>query len=556
MNSFVKNFLATLILSLGLFAFLGNGNVSEAQNTGCQIESASFRPSGIINNYAESNPPNVYLDVRTLGCDGSSDLLKFKLYTIDIQDDVLAEMPIYQTNYFWVNSTVTSSPFASPTIWSNNPEFSIPIKLGEDGPLGNCLPAGGLNLQTEEPPQSFTLGSVNNIFSGLNFYTTGTTNVQDCFLYFKIYKYVGGSPASEQLIYSVGSPANPQLIYHCDGDCNQDFIIPSNICFIADSSLNTNSGLVPYMGNCEVDGSTINVTTINGGSSSGGVMGSIGEYSTTPLAPLPGFTGNPNLGQWLESLFTMLIVIAGILALIMIIVGGITYVTSESFGEKGKGKGYIMNAIAGLVLALGAWVILNTINPNLAEDLNIKIPTVTLDGPTKEWAGGNAAPGTNIAPTALLNGQPIIMGMLWPDDSQQRGQLSAVGISVVSSGNSNCTPTAGTPNCTSVYFDGPASGIIQEIINFKSTCGNCDIVITGGSEAWLHETHGPNKRIVDIRATPSLNTYLNGLPGGPSPSANFPSGQTINIEGVGRFYAEPSGSTGNTTAKHWHVTIY
>jgi cell wall-associated NlpC family hydrolase len=37
-----------------------------------------------------------------------------------------------------------------------------------------------------------------------------------------------------------------------------------------------------------------------------------------------------------------------------------------------------MNAIAGLVLALGAWVILNTINPNLAEDLNIKIPTVSL----------------------------------------------------------------------------------------------------------------------------------------------------------------------------------
>lgn len=553
MNSFVKNFLATFILSLGLFAFWGNGNVSEAQNTGCQIESAGFRPSGIINNYVDSTPTVVFIDIRTNGC-VISDLLKLNLYSIDINGSSIDEQ-LLQTNLFVVSPTAATSPYSSDVLISSQEEFSIPISLGDEGNMGRCYSNGGHDGSLSSDSPQFQSSLLNQMFgSGLNF------NPPDCFIYLKIYKNTGSSTPF-QLMYELGSGDSPMLIYQCaDQDCgmleNELFVIPSNACFSPNDPDNTNNGLVPYMGTCTLNQSTVNVTTINGGSSSGGVMGSIGEYSTTPLAPLPGFTGNPNLGQWLESLFTMLIVIAGILALIMIIVGGITYVTSESFGEKGKGKGYIMNAIAGLVLALGAWVILNTINPNLAEDLNIKIPTVTLDGPTKEWAGGNAAPGTNIAPTALLNGQPIIMGMPWPDDSQQRGQLSAVGISVVSSGNSNCTPTAGTPNCTSVYFDGPASGIIQEIINFKSTCGNCDIVITGGSEAWLHETHGPNKRIVDIRATPSLNTYLNGLPGGPSPSANFPSGQTINIEGVGRFYAEPSGSTGNTTAKHWHVTIY
>jgi len=80
------------------------------------------------------------------------------------------------------------------------------------------------------------------------------------------------------------------------------------------------------------------------------------------------------LGGWLKSLFTILIAIAGILALIMIIVGGVTYMTSDAFGKKQDGKNYIINAIAGLILALGAWVILNTINPDLAQDLNIEIP--------------------------------------------------------------------------------------------------------------------------------------------------------------------------------------
>jgi cell wall-associated NlpC family hydrolase len=205
-------------------------------------------------------------------------------------------------------------------------------------------------------------------------------NPPDCFIYLKIYKNTGSSTPF-QLMYELGSGDNPMLIYQCaDQDCgmleDELFVIPSNACFSPNNPQNTNNGLVPYMGSCPLSSSTISVTTING-SNSGGILGS-NEYSTEPLAPLPGFTGNPDLGQWLESLFTILIVIAGLLALIMIIVGGITYITSESFGDKGKGKSYIMNAIAGLVLALGAWVILNTINPNLAEDLNIKIPTVSL----------------------------------------------------------------------------------------------------------------------------------------------------------------------------------
>jgi hypothetical protein len=539
MNSFIKNLFTVVIIVFGFFVFLGSP-VAEA----CEVTSANFRPSGYITSNIGDGSIIIYLDVNTSNCENTNNFLKFSLYTSVLGEGGgtnFSERLIQETNYLTVNSNVTSNPFPSPAsgMWSSNPDFTIPIRLGGRGNMDYCILGGGfLSPATQQEPVYANNTSVSD---------------GDCLLYLKIYKRVSGAP--DELIYSVGAVNDPKVGYLCQDGCDGNptlLMPPLNGCFEAGTQQSNPTGVIAFGQSCPLQTGTISVITT--GSGSGGIVSS--EYSTEPLAPLPGFTGNPNLGQWLESLFTILIVIAGILAFIMIIVGGLTYLTSESFGGKGQGKSYIINAIVGLILALGAWVILNTINPELAEDLNIKIPTVTLDGPTKEWNNGNAAPGTNIAPTALLNGQPIIMGMIWPDDSQQRAQLSAAGISVVSSGNSNCTPTAGTPNCTSVYFDGSASGIIQEIINFKSTCGNCDIVITGGSEAWLHSTHGPNKRIVDMRATPSLNTYLNGLPGGPSPSANFPSGQTIDIGGVGRFYAEPHGSTSNTTNKHWHVTIY
>ena len=156
-----------------------------------------------------------------------------------------------------------------------------------------------------------------------------------------------------------------------------------------------------------------------------------------------------------------------------------------------------------------AWIILNTINPELASNLNITIPELILDSPPPEWQDGGAPTGSNIAKGRTLNGQPITQGMPWPSDSAQREQLADSGISVNTT--DDCSPTAGGEHCTSVYFEGDAS-VIDNMISFKSVC-NCEMVVTGGSEVWLHRTHAPNRKIVDLRATESLNSYLRGLPG-------------------------------------------
>lgn len=280
-----------------------------------------------------------------------------------------------------------------------------------------------------------------------------------------------------------------------------------------------------------------------------------GDIDESYLAPLPGLS-NANLPDdklkgFLQGLFQVLIIIAGILAVIMIVLGAITYLSSDAFSDKSEGKDMMLNAVFGLILALAAWIIINTINPDLASNLSITIPRATIDAPQTEWQNGNAPSGTDIAEGISLNGQPITQGTAWPSDAAQRQQLLDNGITV---NKPNC-PTAGVSNCTSVYFEGTAVNVIQQIIDFKNLC-SCEIIVTGGSEAWLHTSHGPNKKNIDLSATESLNTYLRGLPGGPTPGTQFPTGKTITVQGVGRFKAEGSGDNVNTTAAHWHVKFY
>ncbi len=127
------------------------------------------------------------------------------------------------------------------------------------------------------------------------------------------------------------------------------------------------------------------------------------DPQTFPLVQLPGFSNtceNPPcsaLGNFIRGFFTLLIVVAGILAFIMIVVGAITYMSTDAIGGKSSGKEMMLNAVLGLVLALGAWIILNTINPNLAANLGINIPVVYINPASEPETGiGTGAVGETI----------------------------------------------------------------------------------------------------------------------------------------------------------------
>lgn len=77
-------------------------------------------------------------------------------------------------------------------------------------------------------------------------------------------------------------------------------------------------------------------------------------------------------------MFWFLLSAAVILALVMLVIGGVEYVGSAgNVSLLGDAKGRIINALLGLLLALAAWLILNLINPDLV-DFSITIKSLNL----------------------------------------------------------------------------------------------------------------------------------------------------------------------------------
>jgi hypothetical protein len=73
----------------------------------------------------------------------------------------------------------------------------------------------------------------------------------------------------------------------------------------------------------------------------------------------------PNLGDYLDGLFKLALGVATGLAVVMIVIGGVEYMGSESVFKKDAGREKIQDALWGLLLALGAFLLLQTINPAL-----------------------------------------------------------------------------------------------------------------------------------------------------------------------------------------------
>lgn len=103
-----------------------------------------------------------------------------------------------------------------------------------------------------------------------------------------------------------------------------------------------------------------------------------------PLAPLPGTTKGDcsadnkdnkcvtDLNTYIPGIFNLAIGIAGVLAVLMIVIGGVEYMTTDAITGKSEGKERINNAFWGLLLVLVSYILLRTINPELTTfDLNV-----------------------------------------------------------------------------------------------------------------------------------------------------------------------------------------
>jgi len=84
-------------------------------------------------------------------------------------------------------------------------------------------------------------------------------------------------------------------------------------------------------------------------------------------------TGGQDAASVLQNLFTISIALAGVLAVLMIVIGGLEYLLSEAFTSKADAIKRIQAALWGLIIILASVVILNTINPDLL-NINLSLP--------------------------------------------------------------------------------------------------------------------------------------------------------------------------------------
>jgi len=83
----------------------------------------------------------------------------------------------------------------------------------------------------------------------------------------------------------------------------------------------------------------------------------------------------PSIEQFFIDIYILIISIAGVIALMALIIGGIRYLTSAGEPEKlSKAKKQILAVFWGMVILLGSYIILYNINPDL---VNIQIPELS-----------------------------------------------------------------------------------------------------------------------------------------------------------------------------------
>ncbi len=90
-----------------------------------------------------------------------------------------------------------------------------------------------------------------------------------------------------------------------------------------------------------------------------------------------GITG-PSLGTYFNNLFDLALTFGAILAVLIIAVSGLEYMTTEAVSGKGSSKERIQQALLGLLMLLGTWLFFYEINRD-ALNLDFSLGTITTE---------------------------------------------------------------------------------------------------------------------------------------------------------------------------------
>ncbi|MCX6715218.1 MAG: M15 family metallopeptidase [Candidatus Uhrbacteria bacterium] len=105
------------------------------------------------------------------------------------------------------------------------------------------------------------------------------------------------------------------------------------------------------------------------------------------------------LADYLTAVYQFLIGASITIAIVMVMIGGLQYAMAASGGDVSKGKTRIMNALTGLVLLLGVYLILYTTNPKLTLLKSIQLENVQ-EADMPEEDAGDVVPDGETPPTS------------------------------------------------------------------------------------------------------------------------------------------------------------
>lgn len=273
---------------------------------------------------------------------------------------------------------------------------------------------------------------------------------------------------------------------------------------------------------------------------------------------LPNIGEKTNLASYVSGAFTLAMAVGAGIAFVMITYGGIIYATADAISGKQNGKKYIKDAVSGLIILLGAFAILNTIDPELVNlNIGFKSPDVKTPPPPAEFQSGGAGslsgcPQCTYRTVTLASGRQVrvLNGyVMSPDQIASDSYARATLERYITPNNSACVG-GGEIGCTNL--NNLPGKVVSDLITMGQEC-QCKFTLTGGTEGG-HSEHGPGLSAVDL-STDSFRSYLNKLDIPLSAIPNDGQAHPVRLGSVSVMVRyEPAGA-GRSTGDHYHLVF-
>ena len=261
--------------------------------------------------------------------------------------------------------------------------------------------------------------------------------------------------------------------------------------------------------------------------------------SLVPNSPLGGVSNSGDLKGFLVVIYNWGIGLAVALAILVIILGGVQYMTTDAVFGKEEGRKRVTAAVGGLLIALSSWLILNQINPQIFKN-DLSLDSSAIPSATKINVSTSATTGTTgTTNTSNTGGNSVgnnssdgkTSSAVTGDESSIRSSLSQNGISV----NSNPCSYVGQTGCTNT--SGLKQSTMDTLLAMKNSSGASNITLTGGTEGGGIHSEGSTYTHVngykfDVRPdNGKFDTYMRSL--GSSTTIN---GNQVNIINEGNHW--------------------